>query len=99
MGAPPSLEKSETDDSQVSRYEKITHECSEAIKTAGDDRLLIVDCYYLQAVALYRLHRPLDAVNAFNHGKRFYARYQEELPTSGGPEINDDYEQVYASLF
>ena len=55
-----------------------------------------MDSYYLQAVALYRLHRPLEAVNAFNHGKRHYAWYQEENPKKEEVQIN--YEQAYADL-
>jgi hypothetical protein len=43
------------------------------------DKLLQIDCLDLHAVALYRLHRPLEAVATFNQGKRIKARMDELL--------------------
>ena len=35
-----------------------------------EESLLIIDCYFLYAVSLYRLHKPIEAVLQFNLGKR-----------------------------
>lgn len=55
----------------------ICTECSKAIeltKNQISDKLLAIDCHFLNAVALYRLHRPLEAVAEFNFGKRIKSR-------------------------
>ena len=35
-----------------------------------EESLLTIDCYFLYAVSLYRLHKPIEAVLQFNLGKR-----------------------------
>ena len=37
----------------------------------------MIDAYFLQAVSFYRLHKPLEAVAAFNAGKRIRRRLDE----------------------
>lgn len=53
--------------------------CNNVIEIAKvqDDKNLIIDAYFLQAIALYRLYRPLEAVASFNNGKRVKARMLE----------------------
>jgi tetratricopeptide (TPR) repeat protein len=57
------------------RYEAAIELCLSAIEIAkNSDKMLVYDCYFLQAVALYRLNRPLDAVESFSQGKRILKR-------------------------
>lgn len=60
------------------RYDMIVEETNLAIELSSEDKALQIDAYFLQACALYRLYRPLEAVTSFNLGKRVRARLQEE---------------------
>lgn len=64
------------------RYEMIIDETNIAIELAKhphhDDKEMIIDSYFLQACALYRLYKPLEAVASFNLGKRVRTRMRDQ---------------------
>lgn len=86
------------------RYEMIGTECLTAIELAKNeksDKLLAIDCHFLLAVSLYRLHRPLQAVAAFNAGKRIRQRLLDMgLDINGNPanKSKENLDQEYADI-
>ena len=43
-----------------------------------------MDAFFLEAVAFYRLGKPMESVDSFNKAKRLLKRLQDDFSAAGG---------------